>query len=419
MRIALAGVGAFIALFALELLLRVPPLKDLVVIPAFVSPPWQSWTDPAWGNPSAECYRRHPVLGYEHNVSIEMPIAVAGHPRGRFLFRTNNLGLRRSSDTAARAEPGRSRILVLGDSQADGYVDNEETFSTLLEQRLSVDSHPPPEVLNAGVTGYSPAQQYLWYQVRGSALSPALVISLVSLGNDVAELGDPTKPSARGDDERSREWTAPETPGPGRAVSDRSRILLLLRHSLRSLPISGVLNDAGVPIFDSRAGGVPIGTLTAILRECHGCFWQHLQQVLYARDDPRQFDRDLRAVSDVLVRLAEALRADGGRTLVALLPTRMDVEPERAAPELTPITRLLGLGAADLEVQNRVALSLEAALTRAGVPVVSLLGSLRASAARGPLYYDRDWHLTPLGHVVVAEALAHAIAERGLLQSGD
>ena len=66
----------------------------------------------------------------------------------------------------------------------------------------------------------------------------------------------------------------------------------------------------------------------------------------------------------------------------------------------------------DLTRPNR---ELTAAANRHGIPVVDLLPTFSARADRDALTYQHDFHLTPLGHAVVAEALADALEERGLL----
>ena len=47
------------------------------------------------------------------------------------------------------------------------------------------------------MVGYSPVQEYLWYQENGIELSPSLVAIVIYTGNDVLELADPHKPSLR------------------------------------------------------------------------------------------------------------------------------------------------------------------------------------------------------------------------------
>jgi hypothetical protein len=79
-------------------------------------------------------------------------------------------------------EPGRRRILVLGDSSAWCWgVAAEECFTERLEARL-----PATDVINAGVPGYSTAQALLFYEREGRRYRPDLVLLLLS-PNDVAD----------------------------------------------------------------------------------------------------------------------------------------------------------------------------------------------------------------------------------------
>src|SRR5207248_2046133 len=117
----------------------------------------------------------------------DVVVPLADHPGGSFRFRTNNLGLRRDVDTAIDKPPELFRVLMLGESQTEGYVNNEESFPTLLEARLAGQLSPigrRAEVLNAGVGGYKPTLELQRFQVRGAPLRPDLVVVFVA-GNDV------------------------------------------------------------------------------------------------------------------------------------------------------------------------------------------------------------------------------------------
>src|SRR5688500_3681820 len=108
--------SVLLALVLAEVLLRVLPLPDVRVLSAFQNPPWEAWTDPNWGNPGGSAYQSHQVLVYEHAPGVELTVPIAEHARGAFRFRTNNLGLRRNSDTLIRQGSDLFRILLLGDS---------------------------------------------------------------------------------------------------------------------------------------------------------------------------------------------------------------------------------------------------------------------------------------------------------------
>ncbi len=417
-RLLLLGGAALVALVLLEIALRVLPLRDPSMTAAFKNPPWEAWADPAWGNPSPEAYRPEATIGYEHAPGVDEPVRLAARASGAFRFRTNNLGLRRDADTATAKPAGTRRVVVLGDSHTDGYVDNAESFATVLEARLRERLGPSDvvEVLNAGVVGYSPAQEYLWYAVRGVALAPDVVVLVLYAGNDVSELADPSKPSvdpATGGGLPPAESAPAGAAGPGRFGPhdrlDTLRVVAWTRAAVRFGPLAPLWRRFDLPGAVREVGDFHTDTLIAVLRACHGCFWQSLQQAARAERHPERTHEDIGRVADLAIALDRRVRADGARLVVAILPTRGQVEPERANAERTRVADLLGIAPASLGFEDEVVAELARRLDAAGVAAVSLLEPLRQAAPSGAQFYERDWHLDPLGHRTVAAALEASV----------
>lgn len=397
--------------------MRALPLRDFRVLSTFRNPPLETWVDPSWGNPGSNAYRKHEMLGYEHAPGVELTVPVAEHARRAFRFRTNNLGLRRDADTSVQKPPDLFRVLLLGDSQTDGYVDNKETFATLLEFSLTnrlAAVGKRVEVLNAGVVGYSPAQEFLWYQLLGTALHPDLVLLVFSVGNDIVELRDPSKPTvdpATGRASRPRERGGPAGPGRFASLLDRSYLVALGRYAIRAGPLAEPWRTLGLPGALTELGGFPIDTLIQVLRACHGCFWQSLRQIAYARRDPQHFREDVHTTGELLIRLSRDAQANGSCLAIVLLPTRAQVEPTRARPELHRVATLLELSESDYGLEDDVTRELAQQLSDAGVVTISLHEPLSAAAQGLPLYYGRDWHLNVLGHQAVDSAIQEALFE--------
>jgi hypothetical protein len=94
----------------------------------------------------------------------------------------NSLGLR--GPEIGPEAPDELRLLFRGDSAVAGFeVEQPETFTALLEQRLTRELGPPVRVINAGVRGYGTDQSYLWFRERGASLGADLV-ALVFSAND-------------------------------------------------------------------------------------------------------------------------------------------------------------------------------------------------------------------------------------------
>jgi lysophospholipase L1-like esterase len=81
-----------------------------------------------------------------------------------YVIRTNSLGFKdeKIRSVPADVEAGKTRVVVLGDSFAEGIgLPYERTFPGLVQQQLGTARF---EVLNAGVAGYSPRTYYLKMQ---------------------------------------------------------------------------------------------------------------------------------------------------------------------------------------------------------------------------------------------------------------
>jgi hypothetical protein len=117
----------------------------------------------------------------------------------------------------------------------------------------------------------------------------------------------------------------------------------------------------------------------------------------------------------ILARLESDVRQSGGRLAVAVLPSRIQVEPTLAEREHRGVADLLGLSEADLGLELEIARTMVERLAQANTPTLALLDPLRSASPGMALYYNRDWHLNVRGHQAVAEILARWLIEMGLL----
>ena len=95
---------------------------------------------------------------------------------GSWRFVTNNRGLRDSRNFAYEKPLGVTRVLSLGDSHTQGYeVRQDSTFSAVLERYL--DAHSVrAQVLNAGVSGFSTAEELAYLVSEGYKYKPDVVV---------------------------------------------------------------------------------------------------------------------------------------------------------------------------------------------------------------------------------------------------
>ena len=101
-------------------------------------------------------------------------------------FAINAQGLRADHDVAYAKPPGTRRIVCLGDSFTIGYeVEEAECFPRVLESELRGRGRPV-EVLNAGVSGFSNAEECLYLERELHRYAPD-VVCLSFFQNDLAD----------------------------------------------------------------------------------------------------------------------------------------------------------------------------------------------------------------------------------------
>jgi lysophospholipase L1-like esterase len=396
--------GVLVTLLTLvlaEALLRIVPPSGLVRAAEL-----ERCAAPGWCGPSRRVRRLVPVVGYANRARADEFVPLAEHPGGGFHFRTDGLGLRRDGDVAVPKPAGRRRVLVLGDSQIEGYVNNDEHYPYLLEERLRRLGGGRVEVLNAAVGGYGPLQYYLWYLAAGVRLEPDLVVVHLYVGNDFWDVlsrsteGFPSAAlDAQGDPRLDPLWQVDYAHYWTRKwLRDHSRLFDLARLALAGL--------------ERRWGGpaAPAGAVR-LRAECHGCLSQHFLQI--SQGSPDLLDRARGDSLALLALMRRQVEARGARFVVVPIPTKAQVEPSDARAEVERAADLLDLGEDRRRINDRLHGVVLAAAGEAGIPVLDPLPALAAGAAAERLYYRRDWHLTPAGHRVLAELVAAALVAEG------
>jgi lysophospholipase L1-like esterase len=266
--------------------------------------------------------------------------------------------------------PGEKRIVILGDSLVlSVQVALQETFGKQLERNLqAADPAHHWRVINAGVQGYGPVDEWLFYHHVAEAFDADLVLIVVFVGNDAVE--------AYG----KAAWL-----------------------------------DAGAPLSDGAADDATMG-LRRLLRT--SMVWQNARlrwDQLKARLEGPGTERPLTsylsdAPPDVFSGLEVSRRAFGliaseaatrhARTALVLMPARFqtdDADFERL--------RAVVAAAGDTLERDAATNRFRDALQPLGLPMLDLLPLLRAEPNRLELFFQRNVHLTPRGHRVVGQAL--------------
>jgi hypothetical protein len=328
-----------------------------------------------------------PVRGWRHR-----PGATGSYGHGDWAI--NRAGLRDVERDVAPT-PGVARVLILGDSFAEGFsVPFEACVSQALERALRADG--PAEVVNGGTVGYSTDQEYLFYRDEGARYG-ARVVVLLFYSNDIlgnargAVPGGVAKPlfTFSGGVARVKNYPLPPPPPRERPRPWRgSAALSWARARLR---------DGAPRAYDALAR----------LR-----FWSPLDRepplelTAFEREPPEPMEQAWLQTEHLLRLLDAEVRGRGASLLVAYVPSKMEVE--RAEWDRVRARYALDEAAWD---RGRVARLLEDTGRRAGFPVLDLTQALwqEAQASGRPVYHRGGGHWNEAGHAVAARAIRLAV----------
>jgi len=302
---------------------------------------------------------------------------------------------------------GKPRLLVLGDSYAWGFgVEEQQLFTSLLERNRNRDV----EVVNLGVSGYGTDQEYLLWKNKGHQWKPDQVLLLVTLWTD---LWDNTisrqygyekpvfEPNASGElvlkntpvPREERHWSHGDRSNTERrsawfsdGIGHSAVAAALVNFCVKSSTIRKLLEEHG--IIPIRQGG-------------YG--WE---VQMYAPEGSDEMDKPWQVTFALIAKLAAEVKGQGGRLVVAVAPSPVQVYPELWRERLGG--RELGNKAVDPSTPNK---RLEAWCRQRGIQFIDLLTPLQKAGRTTPyLYFPLNLHWTANGHQVVAEVLAQELS---------
>lgn len=330
-----------------------------------------------------------PVLN--HALIPAIPYVHTGIPRGlEFCVsgRINRMGMN-DDEIDPATPPAAPRVLVLGDSFVEAkQVLRPNNFCEQLQARLRRELGTPVEVINAGVSSYSPILEYLNFKTRLRSLRPNVVV-VAFFANDVF------------DDLRYSQAATFDSAGRPLAVSAGVPWLSLQRNTG---------NDARLyrKAFDTIRYAPP-STLGSISYLCSTIEQSWALRLLHEEfPDPPRSDEFFSIDTDPSL---ESLQQQGwqlSRNYLSMLSQECSQAGAQmilcsvpiAAQVLQQSARGTFSGPAATDADHRHVRAIAAEL---GLPYVDLLTPLRQASGR--LYYPRDGHWTPRGHKIAADTL--------------
>lgn len=299
----------------------------------------------------------------------------------------NSSGVR--DDEIGPKRPDERRIVVLGDSLVlSVQVPLEQTFCKRLEDRLN---HDPAfagyhyRVIDAGVQGYGPVEEWLFYEHIASRLEPDLVLVGLFVGNDAIEAAD-----------QAWRLDADDRPGAQAKASARAAALAWGQRTVRRSMVLQMLR-VRLLLLTERLGLSGNRGLERPLTS-------------YLPRPPQDVQRGLAVTRDCVTRIAALASARNARTAIVLLPARLQVNDTDFA-NLQEIVAQHG----ETLARNGATDRFKAALAGLPIPVMDALPPLFEAPRRRETFFEDTVHLTPRGHQIVADALARFLLESHLL----
>jgi lysophospholipase L1-like esterase len=317
------------------------------------------------------------VVGSQFGLRVNQPRATYRHKSAdvNIEFRINGQGMRADRDYAYHKPSGLSRVVSLGDSFTIGYeVRIESCFSSILERELNARGYRT-EVLNAGVSGYGTAEEYLYLKRELLKYEPDVVL-VAFYSNDIAdnvrtnlfrlerdrlvEVNDTYVPAGRLGDFLNTNWFF-------NFLSERSNAFVLLKEQLTDALKRGAVADHIESLNRAERSSTQLGSAPADARALTAALYERIYQTTRERGIP---------------------------LIILSIPTY------RRDPD-----RLIDAFPRDLFSVNRM-----------GIHFLSGKELLALHLGKVQLYWLRSHlHWTPFAHEIVGRAIADLVMREGLL----
>jgi lysophospholipase L1-like esterase len=307
----------------------------------------------------------------------------------------NNAGMR-DRDRQVIKTTGEKRIAVLGDSFTAGMdVDDQDVFTQILENNLLKNA----EVLNFGVNGYGPTQEYLLLKSRALRYKPDIVVMIIYMGNDfddIVGLSDWIDGYKR----------------PQAVLNKRDRIDLTNipvprteGHNLKrkehacNLPQSHFINFLDKYLHELKKNKYAIENMPSELRICK-------------KNPDEQTIGAFNLMRGIINETNSLCKKNGCRFTVVAAPTIIQVYNNVFWPKIVKKYNL-NTDTYDLETPNKVLAKMCDTLN---IPFLDLTTALKEAARKGDdVYYYDNQHWNRKGHQVVAETISKFIESNHLL----
>jgi hypothetical protein len=350
--------------------------------------------------PALAPIRYDDVLGWAKTPGAAHTVS---RPEFEISLRFNSKGLR-GPERDYPKPPGTRRVLILGDSFAEGYyVEEGQSVRAVLEDQLNRAGCGRWEVINGGTLDYSTDQEYLFYKTEGRRYQPDAVV-LLFYYNDLAYNASPAgrggegKPYFEVEDGRLVPRNAPVPPSTRGLLNPPAQAGPApkpWRGSIALRLLSNRTVDSSPRLHRLLAR---LGLVELVPPEPARELWP------FGRDHAREVNDMWERTRHILAALKAEVESHGGRLAVLYVPVRFEVNDP--VWDLTRQRYRMGRRWDRDAVFDR----LRSVCEELGVTLVDPRDELRGQeSTEAPAYYTRDVHWTAAGNAVAAHVLEPAV----------
>ena len=296
--------------------------------------------------------------------------------RGAYTFFTNSRGFRDTGHSRGKKE-GVTRIMVLGDSYTLGaQVSDDQIFSRLFEEGLKRDAGNGREyeVMNVAVSGWATDQELLYFKYEGARYAPDYLVVMVA-PNDVREAY--TKGFFRLADGGLREKGPQPVSGSMRFCWFLSNYSCLYQFLQKNV----FKTDYGT--FPNIGGHFGMYPLIESYRDPDA--------PLFLKDVPEVVQQARGFFQALLLELKRLCRESGCTLVLAVIPTEMELDFQESEDASYQAGAIAGFVRTIAREQN--------------IPFLDLYSALQDVDDPHRIYLEEGYHLSPQGHIFVAEKL--------------
>jgi len=326
-----------------------------------------------------------PVLGWRKKPNFEGTHITSEY---EVFEKMNSEGIR-GPEYKVEKDSGEYRILILGDSFAEGYtVEFEELFSEIMKAQLNENCEEKYEVINGGTGGWSTDQEILFFENIGRKYNPDYTV-LLFCENDPWYNAQKTywrggKPQFISSGDSLKLINVP-VPTP----AEKSVFQKIKLWSMENIQLVKYAKRVKDNLKYSGGKSVPVE-------------WE-----IYRKKEIPEMTQAWEMTEKLLARLSQKTSEAGSELLVFYINEKVEIY-DREWQRLLETYSITDEDFSPEIPRKKIAEICGQQNVPFFDPTVSFMSAAKADTSRS-LYFDLDWHWNKYGHALVGELLAEEI----------